>query len=131
MSKTKTLRRVAIGFATFLMVLTSTTKLLSMGVKDGEAIEVNPVNTEVSGIPRGPVFNPFTAYRLNNTVVLESDTSYGVVNVVLVSTAGDYYTTVFDTEDGSILIPISGNSGDYSLLITDLSDAQFIGTFAI
>ena len=65
MSKTKTLRRVAIGFATFLMVLTSTTNLLSLGVKDGEAIEVNPVNTEVSGIPRGPVFNPFTAYRLN------------------------------------------------------------------
>ena len=131
MSKTKQLRRVAIGFATFLMVLTSTTNLLSMGVKDGEAIEVHPVNTEVSGIPRGPVFNPFTAYRLNNTVVLESDTSYGVVNITLVSTAGDYYTTVFDTEDGSILIPISGNSGDYSLLITDLSDAQFIGTFAI
>lgn len=131
MSKTTTLKRVALGIAALLMALTSTTNLLSMGVKDGEAIVVNPVNTDVSGIPRGPVFNPFTAYRLNNTVVLESDTSYGVVNVILVSTAGDYYTTVFDTEDGSVLIPISGDSGDYSLLITDLSGAQFIGTFAI
>lgn len=131
MSKTTTLKRVALGIAALLMALTSTTNLLSMGVKDGEAIEVNPVFPEVSGIPRGPIFNPFTAYRLNNTVVLESDTSYGLVNVTLVSTAGDYYTTIFDTEDGSVLIPISGNSGSYSLMIADSSGAQFIGTFAI
>ena len=131
MSKTKTLRSVAIGFVALLMALASATNGLSKEVKDGETIVISPVDTNASGIPRGPVFNPFNAYRLNNTVVLESDTSYGVVNVVLVSTAGDYYTTVFDTEDGFVLIPISGDSGDYSLLITDLSGAQFIGTFDI
>ena len=131
MSKSKTLRRVAIGFATLLVALASATNLLSKGVEDGEKIVISPVDTNASGIPRGPVFNPFTAYRLNNTVVLESDTSYGTVNVVLVSTAGDYYTTVFDTDNGSILIPVGGNSGDYSLLITDLSGTQFIGTFTI
>ena len=34
MSKTKQLRRVAIGFAALLMALTSATNLLSKGVKD-------------------------------------------------------------------------------------------------
>ena len=122
---------MAIGFATLLMALTSATNLLSKGARDGETIVISPIDNNASGIPRGPVFNPFTAYRLNNTVVLESDTSYGMVNVVLVSTAGDYYTTVFDTEDGSVFIPISGDSGDYSILITDLSGTQFVGYFVI
>ena len=131
MSKTKQLRRVAIGFAALFMALTSATNLLSKGVKDGETIVISPVDTNAPGIPRGPIFNPFTAYRLNNTVVLESDTSYGLVDVTLVSTAGDYYSTVFDTEDGFVLIPVSGYFGDYSLLITDLSGAQFVGYFVI
>lgn len=92
-------------------------------------IQQYPINPE--GNPRGPVFNPFTAYRLNNAIVLASDTSYGLVNVTLISTAGDYYTIVFDTEDGSILIPISGNAGEYTLMLTDSAGAQFIGTFEI
>lgn len=71
---------------------------------DGDCpIIVQPFESETPGNPRGPVFNPFTAHRLNNTVVLESDTSYGLVNVTLVSTAGDYITTLFDTDDVSIL----------------------------
>ena len=131
MSKEKTLARVAIAFAALLMALTSATNLLSKRVMDGESIVISPISTDAPGIPRGPVFNPFTAYRLNNAIVLASDTSYGLVNVTLISTAGDYYTIVFDTEDGSILIPISGNVGEYTLMLTDPAGAQFIGTFEI
>lgn len=131
MRKTKTLRSVVIGLTALLMALTSATTLLSKEAKDGETIVISPIDTNATGIPRGPVFNPYTAYRLNNAVVLESDTSYGMVNVILVSTAGDYYTTVFDTDSGSILIPVSGKSGDYSLMVADCFGAQFIGTFSI
>lgn len=92
-------------------------------------IQQYPINPE--GNPRGPVFNPFTAYRINTTVVLASDTSYGLVNVTLISTAGDYYTTVFDTEDGFIVIPISGNPGDYTLLLADSNGKAFVGYFEI
>ncbi len=97
----------------------------------GDVIIIQQYPPNPGGNPRGPVFNPFTAYRMNNTVVLESDTSYGLVSITLVSTVGDYITTVFDTADGSILIPISGNAGNYTLLLTDSTGAQFIGTFEI
>lgn len=83
------------------------------------------------GTPRGPVFNPFTAYLQGNNVVLNCSVYYGDVVVVLVSTAGDYYTTVFDTSDGSTVIPISNLSGDYTLCLTDASGMQFIGEFNV
>lgn len=98
---------------------------------DNSPIIIEQYGQQSPDIPRGPVFNPFTAYRMNNTVVLESDTSYGQVSITLVSTVGDYITTVFDTADSSILIPISGNAGNYTLLLTDSTGAQFIGTFEI
>ena len=122
---------MAIVLVAILPALLNATAGFSTNSKDGTVILIEPRNDSHDGEPRGPVFNPFTAYLLNNTVVLESDMSYGLVNVILVSTAGDYYSTLFDTEDGTILIPVSGNSGDYSILITTLSGAQFIGTFSI
>ncbi len=81
------------------------------------------------GAPRSPVFNPFTAYLNGDAVVLNCSTSFGNVAVTLVSTAGDYYTTVFDTEDSTIIIPVSGLSGHYTLLLTTASGSQFIGEF--
>ena len=83
------------------------------------------------GEPRGPVFNPFSAYQLNNQVTLESSVPFGLVSVCLSSTAGDYYTTVFDTEDGFIFIPISGLAGNYTLLLTTQSGTQYYGEFEI
>ena len=83
------------------------------------------------GAPRSPAFNPFTAYLNGDVVVLNCSASYGNVAVTLVSTAGDNYTTVFDTEDVSIIIPVSGLSGHYTLLLTTASGSQFIGEFDI
>lgn len=81
--------------------------------------------------PRSPVFNPFSAYLQNNQVILNCSTSYGLVSVSLVSTAGDNYSTVFDTGDGFIFIPISGNMGDYTLVLLDSLGTSYVGEFSL
>ena len=64
-------------------------------------------------------------------VLLGSQFEYGVVAVTLISTAGDFYETQFDTEDGQIIIPISGDAGHYILtLVTELG-VVFEGMFDI
>ena len=131
MKKLKALRIVAAIVTAILWAFLNATMSFSKNISDDVPICIQPKEQSIPGNPRGPVFNPFTAYRMNNTVVLESDTSYGMVGITLVSTAGDYVTTVFDTADSSILIPISGNAGNYTLLLTDSTGAQFIGTFEI
>ena len=99
---------------------------------DGETpIIVRQLPPEFGDDPRGPVFNPFSAYLMNSQVVLECTVSYGNVSVALTSTAGDNYSTVFDTSEGSIIIPISGFAGEYTLLLTDAFGAQFVGEFEI
>lgn len=102
---------------------------LSLSLDGDNPIIIHQLPTEYPNDPRGPVFNPFTAYLMNNQVVLESAASCGLVAVELTSTAGDYYTTVFDTEDGSILIPISGLTGDYDILLTTQEGLCFWGNF--
>lgn len=54
-----------------------------------------------------------------------------MVTVSLTSTAGDNYSTTFDTEDGAILLPISGNTGSYTLQITTSSGTRYVGEFSI
>ena len=83
------------------------------------------------GEPRGPIFNPFTAYLQNSQVVLESSENCGLVAVEITSTTGFYYSTVFDTEDGFIIMPISGNVGSYTLTLTMSSGDVFVGSFII
>lgn len=131
MKKDKALKAVAATMTVMLLAFSNVTMSFSKCKQDEVLILIDPKEQGHPDDPRGPVFNPFTAYRMNNTVVLESDTSYGQVSITLVSTVGDYITTVFDTADGSILIPISGNAGNYTLLLTDSIGAQFIGTFEI
>lgn len=98
---------------------------------DGMPIVIVNIPNELGDAPRGPVLNPFSAYQLNNQVTLESSVPFGLVSVSLSSTAGDYYTTVFDTEDGFIFIPISGLAGNYTLLLTTQSGPQYHGEFEI
>ena len=94
-------------------------------------VVIEPAPSTPNEDPRGPVFNPFTAYLYNNQVVLNCSTSYGDVDVTLVSTAGDNYSTVFDTADGFIIIPISGLTGEYTLLLTDSLGVHFTGEFEL
>ena len=91
------------------------------------AIHPRPINQNTG--PRSPIFNPFTAQLWDNYVVLYSNESCGDVAVTLTSTAGDFFTTNFDTEDGSIIIPISGNNGYYVLTLVTGGSLIFDGEF--
>jgi hypothetical protein len=97
----------------------------------GDPIVIIPTEQNDPNGPRGPVFNPFTAYLQNNQVVLASSDSCGLVEVEITSSTGFYYSTVFDTEEGVIVLPISGNVGAYTLRLTLVSGAVFVGSFVI
>lgn len=96
-----------------------------------ETILIRQDTTDEIGAPRTSVFNPFFAELMNGYVILGSFSSFGPVHVTITSTAGDNYTTSFDTEDGAIVLPISGDSGFYSLRITIPGGLQFVGEFTI
>ena len=101
------------------------------GSNDPEQIIIVQSSTIPPGSPRMPAYNPFYAELENGNVVLGSFSYNGTVEISLTSTAGDNYSTVFDTVDGTILIPISGNTGDYILLITTAFGLEFIGEFSL
>lgn len=81
------------------------------------------------GAPRTPVSNPFYATQEASYILLGSYSDYGVVSVSVISTAGDYFFTDFDTEGGTIILPISGLSGHYTLTIVCAGGIVFGGEF--
>ena len=121
------------------MVLTAVLLALFINVKlglskdqmEGKSIIIEQSDDTPSGTPRAPAFNPCSAHLLSQGVVLESSTPCGLVNVTLISSAGDFFTTDFDTSEGAVLIPVSGNAGSYTLLLTMPSGAQYVGRFEI
>lgn len=120
-----------IGLMTVSMMQPVSMSAMRVQGDDPTLIVILPPVISPEGAPRSPAFNPFTAYLNGDAVVLNCSAPYGDVAVTLVSTAGDYYTTVFDTEDGSVIIPVSGLSGHYTLLLTIASGSQFMGEFDI
>lgn len=84
-----------------------------------------------SEAPRTPVSNPFFAELLNGYVILGASAPCGTVSVSLTSTAGDSYSTSFDTTDGAILLPVSGDAGFYTIRITTSAGVQYVGEFTI
>lgn len=121
----------------FILVMTATwhtfgtRTTLNANAVEAPPIIILPYNPDIPGIPREQVFCPFTAYLRNNCVVLECNASLGTASIKLISTAGDNYTTVIDTDDAVSLIPISGNTGSYILYMTISSGALFVGSFDI
>lgn len=130
-SKTKNLTAVLLVIAGLLKMATCPVLYSEPVGQEIIPVVIGPDPSNPNGDPRGPVFNPFTAYLYSNQVVLNCSTSYGDVNVSLVSTAGDNYTTVFDTADRIIFIPVSGFAGDYSLTLTSESGQVFVGLFEL
>ena len=122
-------------FSKVVKVILTIVLLFYTGLVDSKAcadpgnIAIIPYSTGPVGAPRTPVFNPFFAWKEDNTIWLGCSTSYGDVDVELVSTAGDYYQTVFDTDDDMILIPISGENGYYTLTLFTEFGIPFIGEF--
>ncbi len=127
MKKPKTLLLAIIAIMAFF----PSQAIASVSYDDNSTILIHQLPTDPIGAPRSPAFNPFTAYLNGNAVILNCSASFGNVAVTVVSTAGDNYTTVFDTEDGSIIISVSGLSGHYTLLLTTASGSQFVGEFEI
>jgi hypothetical protein len=83
--------------------------------------------------PRTNVPNPFFAELMDDsvTILLSVTNPCGIVSIQITSTAGDNYSAYFDTSDGAILLPISGNTGNYSMTITLSNGFQFVGGFTI
>ena len=98
---------------------------------DGDNIWISPKPSIQPGGPRTPASIPFFAELECGYVLLGSYSYCGTVDVSLTSTAGDNYETVFDTSDGTIIIPISGYTGDYVLLISTPDGTEYIGEFSI
>ena len=132
MRKSLSIKRLASCMLIFLGSIASFTAYGSLlKQSDGEEIWLHPKPTNPQGTPHMPAYVPFYAEFGNGNVLLGSYSNLGTVDVSLTSTAGDDYSTVFDTSNGTIIIPISGLTGDYTLLITTLSGAEFIGEFSI
>lgn len=76
---------------------------------------------------------PFFAeyYDTLSAVMLGCSESIGDVTVRLASTAGDWYETEFDTSDGMLDIPVSGDSGFYTLTIRTSAGVVYQGEFNI
>ena len=105
-----------------------------MGATDPALIPVVrlPENPD-QNLNRGQAQQLFYAeyYESLNCVILVCTEFCGDVSVSLSSTAGDWYQTVFDTEDGTLLIPISGDAGHYVLSITTSDGIHFAGEFTL
>lgn len=88
---------------------------------------------DTPGSPRTPVVNPFIAEFMDGStsILLGATDSIGTVYVQITSTAGDNYSTYFDTSDGAILLPISGDAGNYTMTITASGGSQYVGEFTI
>lgn len=83
--------------------------------------------------PRSPIANPFIAefQEETNSVLLGVTDSIGTVCVQITSTAGDNLSTYFDTSDGAIILPVSGNAGYYTLTIITPDGTHYVGEFSI
>ena len=121
----------AVGVILLVISVSFSASALMNGNSDGNTITIHNVSHELQGGPRSVV--PFYAeYNdLMNTVMLGCSDSLGDVTVRLESTAGDWYQTVFDTEDGMILIPASGDEGYYTLTIVTSDNTTYQGEFVL
>ena len=100
-------------------------------LKDGVRIIIVQTPIDLPGAPRSTVPYEAEYNDVLNCVVLTCITPCGNVAVTLASTAGDWYQTVFDTLDGTILIPVSGDSGDYTLTLVASDGTTYVGEFFI
>lgn len=117
---------IALFSVSFFHAIANNTMAAQM---DQTPILIRQQSTNQPSAPRTPAFNPFFAQLEDTHVLLGCTSPYGVVDVTLVSTAGDNYNTDFDTEDWTIIIPVSGNTGHYTLTLLTESGTVFVGEF--
>ena len=121
---------------TFVLVGIITT-LAFRGIVSAETVSASGVEITLkgkphpqTGRPRMPAYNPFYAELTDLGVFLSADSDWSEATVTLSSIEGDYYQTVFDTANGSILLPVNGNAGDsYWLTISVENGNEIEGEF--
>lgn len=96
---------------------------------DGVVIILSNKSNVRPDSPRNPVDNPFYAELTGLGVLLVADSDWGDAEVTLSSIEGDYYQTIFDMADGSILLPVSGDTGDSYTLTISVCGLEFVGEF--
>ncbi|MBO4633952.1 MAG: hypothetical protein J5669_01120 [Bacteroidales bacterium] len=116
---------ILMGISCFSFAGTTSHTLTSAG----QDIVIQPRPSGLTGSPRSPLFNPFLARQDGNTVLLGSTRSCGKVEVTMTSTAGDDYCIDFYTENGTILLPISGEAGHYTMILVTEIGLAFEGEF--
>lgn len=127
----KTLIQIVLSFVLPLGFIVSQSNSVVLSSKDGITISIRNKPVSLPGSPQMPAYNPFYAELGSGNVLLGSYSNIGIVDVNITSTAGDDYSTVFDTSNGTIDVPISGYTGDYVLLITTLAGVEYVGEFSI
>ncbi len=131
MNTSTILRMSCVALVTFGVF--SGSEKLSASSAGGHTIILVPKPTTPQETPRSPEKTPFIAEWMDgfNSVFLGATDPIGTVSVQIISTAGDNYSTNFDTSDGAILLPISGNAGYYTLTIIATDGTHFVGEFTI
>ena len=131
MSIKKTLLFVSLFFGAWILATASLLDNSKQGQESKHVLILEHQTPNSSNAPRTLESIPFYAEQDGYCLFLGSQSNVGVVDISLVSTAGDDYETDFDTADGSIVIPISGLPGYYLLTITTGSGAEYIGEFEL
>lgn len=98
---------------------------------EGDDIIIKQRPDNPIGGPRSSSQTVFFASLEDYYVLLGSYTPCGDVDVTLSSTAGDFYTSVFDSQNGTTILPISGNSGHYTITLITEQGQIFDGEFYI
>lgn len=122
-------KNVITKFALCLTILMTSSNVIAQVPCYGVPIDITYRPATSHNTPRMPAFNPFYAYLEEAFVSLGSTSSYGTVIVCITSTSGDYVTVSFDTDEGSIVVPISGDAGHYILTITTENNLVYGGEF--
>lgn len=127
----KNIRTIGMSIAFIMASLLSLNAGVSSSVssKEGTPIIIYQKPDDSVAPPRSD--NPFFAELSDYGVLLGSSDSIGTVSVRITSTAGDDYSTYFNTSTGMILLPISGDTGDYLISITTPDGIHFIGEFSL
>lgn len=127
----ETMKAAILTVMTCLLVFVTVKPSLAISMR-GRTIILYPI-PDAPGAPRTPVFNPFFAELIDGftSVLLRANDNVGTVCILITSTAGDNYSTYFDSSDGTILLPISGNTGHYTMTITVSGGTQFVGEFTL
>ena len=121
-------------FVIFSLILTLSVCAKIVAIANNQdviPIIISPGNSGSEGGPRSSEYNPFTAFRGGDTVIVNCSDDIGIVDVFLFSSSGDSSSVAFDTEEGNVLIPISGEPGYYLLRIIVSSDIHYVGRFEI